>query len=81
MTRSVTAIVLLGVLAMVLLGLGLGFDIGAIVILAVTTGSGVLAIAAARKAAAGTVGPRRCPSCEGLLSPNSPICKHCLEPL
>lgn len=81
MTRTVTGFVVLGLVAMILLGLGLGFDGGSVVILILAGGVGWLAIAAAKKATAGSVAPRRCPSCGGLLSPDSPICKHCLEPL
>ncbi len=80
-TRTVTIFVVLGLVAMVLLGLGLGFDVGAVVILTFAGGLGMLAIAAAKKATAGSVAPRQCPSCDGLLSPNAPICKHCLKPL
>lgn len=66
---------------MVLLGLGLGVDVGAVVIFFLAVGAGLLAIAAARKAGTGVVSPRECPNCGGLLSPHSPLCKHCLESL
>lgn len=79
MTRGTILIVSLGVLAMVLLGLGLGFDLGALVIFGLAVGVGLLAVAAARKSTTGSVAPRRCPNCGGLLSPHSPVCKHCLE--
>ncbi len=81
MTRSVTILVFLGILAMVLLGLGLGFDVGALVIMAFAVGVGILAILGARKAKQGSVSPATCPGCGGLVSPNSPLCKHCMAPL
>jgi hypothetical protein len=81
LTRGVTGIVVLGVVAMILLGLGLGWDIGALVIFGCASGAGMLAIAAARMAARGFVTPGECPNCGGLVSPHSPHCKHCLTPL
>ena len=77
MRFGVNVIVGLGIAAAVLLGLGLGFDIGALVILALIVGCGALAIAVSRKAVAGESGPRTCPHCGGLISPNAPFCKHC----
>lgn len=81
MTPGVIAIVALGVVAMILLGLGLGFDLGALVIFALALGAGILAISAAKMASRGSVSPGECPHCGGLVSPHSPHCKHCLAPL
>jgi len=81
MTPGVVAIVALGVVAMILLGLGLGFDVAALIIFALAVGAGLLAIAAARMASRGSVSPGECPRCGGLVSPHSPHCKHCLAPL
>ena len=77
MTFSTNLIVGLGLLAAVLLGLGLGFDVGAVVILALLIACGGVAIAVARKSAARATGPRICPDCGGLTSPHAPYCKHC----
>jgi hypothetical protein len=77
MTQGVTVFVAFGIGAMVLLGLSAGFDIGAVVILALITACGALAIAVARRSEKRSVGPRSCPECGGLVSPNAPYCKHC----
>ena len=77
MTGLTIGIVGAGVLAAVLLGLGLGMDTGALVIFGLIVGCGALAIAVARRSEAGRVGPASCPECGGLLSPNAPYCKHC----
>jgi hypothetical protein len=68
-----------GVAGAVLLGLGLGFDSTSLVILGFIVMFGGLAIAIADKANRGSVQPATCPSCGGLISPNSPHCKHCGE--
>ena len=77
MTGSVIVLVVAGVGAALLLGIGAGFDTGALLLFAAIVAFGVLAIAVARKSRAGVVGPARCPDCDGLLSPNAPYCKHC----
>lgn len=81
MFGGTTVVVGLGVLAAVLLGLGIGFDVTAAAILAGIVVVGAVAIAVAHKARAGTVSPMRCPECGGLLSPHAPHCKHCGAPL
>lgn len=81
MTVGVGAFVGLGVLAAVLLGLGVGFDRGAYVILGAIIAFGLLAIAVARKAQTGAVRPHKCPHCGGLISRSAPYCKHCGENL
>lgn len=81
MTAGVAVFVGLGVLAAVLLGLGVGFDRGAYVILSAIIAFGLLTIAVARKAQTGAVRPDKCPHCGGVISPNAPYCKHCGENL
>lgn len=81
MTAAVASFVGFGILAAVLLGLGVGFDRGAYVILGFIIAFGLIAVAATRKARAGLVRPRPCPNCGGLISPNAPYCKHCSEVL
>lgn len=81
MTKGVAAFVALGIAAAVLLGLAAGFDPWAVVLLGLIVGTGILAVATTRKSERGEVGPRRCPGCGGLVSPNAPYCKHCHEDL
>ena len=77
MSVAVRLLVGLGILGAILLGLGLGFDSGSLVILGFIVLFGALAIAVADKAKSGAIEPATCPSCEGLISPNAPHCKHC----
>ena len=79
MTSVVRIIVGVGILGAVLLGFGLGFDSGALLILGFIVLFGALAIAVADKARSGAVQPASCPACGGLISPNAPHCKHCGE--
>lgn len=81
MTAGVAMFVGLGVVAALLLGIGMGFDRGAYVILGLIVGFGLLAVAVTRKMQIGSVRPRACPTCGGLLSPHAPHCKHCGEVL
>ncbi len=84
MTVGVAIFVALGILAALLLGIGMGFDRGAYVILGFIIMVGLLAVAATRKAQMGSARPRTCPHCGGLISPKAPHCKHCgdlVEPL
>ncbi len=62
------------------LGLRQGFDATSGAILVFSAVIGAVAIAAVRRSERGTVGPARCPSCEGVISPNAPYCKHCGTP-
>ena len=77
----VTGIVVAGVGLAVVLGAGRGFDAVSLTLFLGIVGLGVLAIAIARRAAAGTVRAGRCESCGGLISPNAPTCKHCGAPV
>lgn len=79
MTRTVAIFVGVGVVAAVLLGIGMGFDTGAYVLLGSIVLVAILAVVVARKSQTGAAGPRSCPSCGGLISPNAPYCKHCNE--
>ena len=64
-TVVVRIIVGVGILGAVLLGLGLGFDSGALVILGFIVLFGALAIAVADKARSGAVQPASCPAVRG----------------
>ncbi|MGH2753971.1 MAG: hypothetical protein ACRDLB_06010 [Actinomycetota bacterium] len=77
MIVAVRLLVGAGIAGAILLGLGLGFDIGALVILGFIVMFGSLAIAVTDKMRSGAVRPATCPSCGGLVSPNAPHCKHC----
>ena len=77
MTVAVRFLVALGIAGAVLLGLGVGFDSGSLIIHGFIVMFGALGIAVADKAKSGTVQPATCPSCGGLISPNAPHCKHC----
>lgn len=66
-----------GVLAAVLLAVGVGIDITGFVILGAILLVGAVALGAARKI--GAMSPGQCPHCGGLVSPNAPYCKHCGE--
>lgn len=77
MTGWVAAFVGSGILAAILLGIGLGFDLTAVVYLAFIAGVGGLAVSIASRFSRGTVRAAFCPECGGTLSPNAPYCKHC----
>lgn len=73
------AVVGWGVVAALLLGLGMAFDITALIILGFITLTGWMAIAIAQKVRKGEGGPLSCPRCGGLSSPHAPFCQHCGE--
>lgn len=73
----VVAIVIVGVAAAVLAGIGTGFDPTAIVILVFIALAGWLGVSVARRSSSGTVGPRQCAECGGLNAASAPYCKHC----
>lgn len=77
MIQAVVTFVLTGIVAAVLLGLGVGFDPTAYLILALIVLTGVGAVLIARRFRAGLAEPARCADCGGLISPNAPYCKHC----
>lgn len=62
------------------LGLRQGFDASSAAILVFSAVVGAVAVAAVRRSEGGAVGPARCSSCEGVVSPNAPYCKHCGAP-
>jgi hypothetical protein len=67
-----------GALALVMVvGVAAGLDPYAIVVVPLIVAVGALAIAVARRAGTGAVSPARCPACGGLLSSETPYCKHC----
>lgn len=77
MKLATVGIVGAGLLLALALGFRQGFDTTSITILVFIALTGVTAIAAAERSRRGTVGPARCDSCEGVISPNAPYCKHC----
>lgn len=79
-TAAVVVVVVAGMGVALATAVGRGFDAAAATILAVAAALGALGIAVARKAGGGRVGPARCASCGGLVSPNAPYCKHCGAP-
>ena len=81
MTAWVVAIVAGGVGFALWVGARRGFDPVSLMILAGIVALGALAIAAARRAGAGLVGPDHCGGCGGLISANAPVCKHCGAPV
>jgi hypothetical protein len=81
MTRAVALVVVVGIAASVVSGLGVGFDGLALLLLALIAALGGLGLAVARRARSGAVTPLPCPECGGLLSAHAPYCKHCGAPL
>lgn len=77
MKTVVMSIVLLGVALALYLGLSRGFDGPALVIFILIVSAGLLGIAVVTKWGAGGVQPATCERCGGVISPNSPYCKHC----
>lgn len=81
MTRVVTIFVIVVVVNALVLGYMYGFDSTAIAILFALVVVGALAIAVTRGKDKGLTAPATCASCEGLISPNAPYCKHCGAPV
>ena len=79
MTAVVSALVTLGLLLVVALGVVGGFDLVRVVILVFIATFGALAVAVVMRL--DTVTPGRCDRCRGLLSPSAPYCKHCGAPV
>ena len=77
MLQAVVTFVITGVVAAILLGIGVGFDPTAYLILALIVLTGLGAVMIARRWKAGLAGPSRCSECGGYISPNAPYCKHC----
>ncbi len=77
MRAAAIVIVALGFASTAMLAMTNGLDATGAIILSLVVGTGILAIAIARKARVGSVEPAKCPSCRGLISPNAPYCKHC----
>lgn len=77
MTKSVVAIFVLGIAAMIAGGIGWGFDATTLLLLVLALGVAFVGIAVARKFAAGAVEPGQCSECGGVIAPSSPYCKHC----
>jgi hypothetical protein len=70
-------VVLLGFAAVAALAAANGLDAGGVAIAAIVVAVGLVALAAGRRIRSGAVGPGRCGSCGGLVSPHAPYCKHC----
>ncbi|MGH2749339.1 MAG: hypothetical protein ACRDK3_00420 [Actinomycetota bacterium] len=77
MSTAVTVVVVVAVVFAVGVGLAAGLDAYAAVILVAILLFGWLALATARRSKSGGVAPALCPSCDGLVSPQAPYCKHC----
>ena len=77
MLQAVVTFVITGIVAAVLLGIGVGFDPTAYLILGLIALTGLGAILIARRFKAGLARPARCDECGGYISPNAPYCKHC----
>lgn len=77
MLLAVVTFVLTGIVAAILLGLGVGFDPTAYLILGLIALTGFGAVLIARRFKAGLAAPARCAECGGYISPNAPYCKHC----
>ncbi len=81
MKAAVFSIVLLGIGLALYLGMSRGFDGTAVVILALIFGTGLLGIAVVTKWGTGGIQPAACERCGGVISANSPYCKHCGAPI
>jgi hypothetical protein len=77
MILAVVTFVVTGIVAALLLGIGLGFDPTAYLILGLIALTGLGAVLIARRFKAGLAGPAQCKECGGYISPNAPFCKHC----
>jgi len=77
MSAAITLLVLVAIAFVVSVGLAAGLDVYATVILGLILGFGALALAIARRSSSGAMGPGRCRECDGLVSTNTPYCKHC----
>lgn len=77
MRTVAVAIVVAGVGLSAYLAVATGVGVTGAGILAAIIAVGGLALAVTRKSTGETAGPARCPSCDGLVSPHAPYCKHC----
>jgi uncharacterized protein YqgC (DUF456 family) len=77
MKLAITALVVIGIALSLYAGLHAGFDATSVALVALIAAVGILAVAVVRKWESGTIGPGKCASCGGLISPNAPLCKHC----
>lgn len=77
MLTGTTFIVAAGLLAAILLAIGVGIDAIGLVILASLVFVGAAAVWIALKTKERRVSPATCPECGGLISPHAPHCKHC----
>lgn len=77
MLTGTTSIVGAGLLAAILLAIGVGIDAIGLVILASLVFVGAAAVWIALKTKERRVSPATCPVCGGLISPHAPHCKHC----
>ena len=75
------AVVLVGTAVALTIGLAAGMDRVALILFGFILGAGVLVLAAVGRMRGGSITPGHCALCEGLISPNSPYCKHCGEPV
>ena len=80
MKMATWGIVGAGVLLALALGFRQGFDTTSITILVFIATTGAVAIAAVQRSDRGAIRPARCSSCDGVISPHAPYCKHCGAP-
>ena len=79
--KAITLVIVgTGVLLALALGFRQGFDATSITILVFIAVSGAVAIAAVERSERGAIRPANCSSCDGVISPNAPYCKHCGAP-
>jgi hypothetical protein len=74
-------LIVYGIVAAILLGIGMAFDVTALIILGGIVIVGAVGFGVVEKMRSGAVVPAQCPECGGLVSPNAPYCKHCSAPL
>lgn len=77
MILGARAVIIAGLIGAILLGAGMAFDTTAAWILGLIFVFGSIGWGVIDKTRRGAISPARCPSCDGLLSPSSPFCKHC----
>lgn len=81
LSAAAIALVAVGIALVVSIAFAADGDLATVFYVAPVVLLGVVVIAAAVKMRGGTVGPRECDNCGGLISPNAPYCKHCGAPV
>jgi hypothetical protein len=73
----VTTLVVVGIGAALLAGIGSGLDLTALILLVFIVIAGLLVLEIARRWDPRRVSPKTCPQCGGLNATTAPYCKHC----